>query len=322
MTVVIALAAGVGIVGIVGRSRARPEPPATSPDVVAPAPPVAAKPTLDPLCGPQPASLGPVFAGVEIGRVVDRLPDVPAPPGLDVKIALATTGRRVDSVDITVPLDPGYAECYQFADQLHQRWGHPGETDGGGETWRDAARDRAATFTQGSSDCTLRFFRVVPPEQWLNATRSSRVPIWAIGRPAAELEAALGLPPADDPKTLRWRDQSLGRFRNVELTAHLRRGRVVGITVAPPFDDLVADMLWQRLETLYGTPDIVEGHEESLEVRWRRAPSIRVDKYWGHDALVPHASLVGETTEVVAPTERRPRADDGVLVGITFGSLR
>lgn len=333
MSVSIALAVGVGIVGIVDRSRPRPEQPTTSfdspsaleSDDAGPpraTPPVEAERTLDLLCDTQPASLGSVFAGLELGRVVDRLPDVPPPSGLDVKISLLTTGRRIDGVDIKIPFDPGWAGCYQFAKQLHQRWGHPSEADEGSETWHDVAHDRVATFTQNFSDCTLRFFRVVSPEQWLNETRSSRVPIWAIGHPVAELEAALGLPPGDDPRELRWRDESLGDpFSDIELTAHLQRGRVVGIAVTPPFDNPVADILWQRLKALYGAPGVVESHEDTMEVRWRRVPGIRVGKYWGHDALVPQAILVGETgnVRVAAPTPRPPDADDGVVIGIMFG---
>ena len=151
---------------------------------------------------------------------------------------------------------------------------------------------------------------MVSPEQWLNETRSSRVPIWAIGHPVAELEAALGLPPGDDPKELRWRDESLGDpFSNIELTAHLQRGRVVGIGVTPPFGDSVADILWHRIKALYGAPGVIASHEDTMEVRWRRVPGIRVGKYRGDAYVVP----------IAAPTPRRPDADDGVLVGITFG---
>jgi hypothetical protein len=349
MTVGIVLTVGLGIVGIVDRSPARPKHPTTSFDVAPSAlePEVASLPqatqpvaaertpramqtiaaerTLDLLCGAQPASLGSVFAGFELGRVVDRLPDAPTRSGLDVKISFATTGRRVDGVDIAVPWDHGYAGCYQFAEQLHQRWGAPSETNEASETWQDVAHEQAATFTQRRRDCTLRFFHVVSPEQWLNRTRSSRVPIWAIGRPVAELEATLGLPPGDDPKTLRWNDASLGRFGDIELTANLQRGRIVGIMVTCRFAELltprskipVDEILWQRLKALYGAPDFIKGHEDTIEVRWRRVPGISVDKYWGQDTLFLVGILAGEPR---GATPRPPNADDGVLVGILFGT--
>lgn len=313
-TVCIALTVGVGIVGV-----SRLDQPTPSFDVssltLEYADPTS---TLDLLCGAQPATFGTLLDGIELGRVVDKLPEV-TPPS-DVKIALLTTGRRVDGVDITIPADPGWASCYQFTKQLHKQWGDPSESSGGSEIWRDAAHHRVATFTDNVGDCSLRFSREVPAEQWLNKTKSSLVPIWAIGRKVTELEKALGLPPGDDPDELTWRDESLGDpFSDIELTAHVRRGRIIGITVAPPFESAVADILWKRLKTLYGAPDIVTGHEDAMEVRWRRA-GISAGKYWGQDALVPQVvPVAGGGVKLVSPPPPTPHADDGVLVSITFG---
>src|SRR5512147_2744536 len=107
MTVSIALVAGVGIglVGLADRSEPPPpEPTAMTVDASSPGfvsddvkrRAAVVKRTLDLLCGTRPAQLGPMFDGVELGRLVDRLPDVRTPPTLDAKVELLTTGRRVD----------------------------------------------------------------------------------------------------------------------------------------------------------------------------------------------------------------------------------
>ena len=299
-------------------------PQRSAPDEAA-APPPATPPsdverTLDLLTGASPASLGSAFAGVELGRVVAQLPSVSPRAGL-ATISLLTTGRRVDGADIKIPWDPGWAGCYQFMEKLHHRWGQADEVTAGHETWHDVAHARAATFIQDFTDCNLRFFRLLAPEQWLNETRSSLVPVWAIGHPVAELEAELGLPPGDDPAVLAWRDESLGD-RAVELTAHVQHGQVVGITVAPPFTDPVAEILWERLKAVYGPPELTKAYEESIEVRWRRAPGIEVGKYWGHDAIPmgPHGPGEKRGVTGTAPMPRPPTVDDGVLTIITFGT--
>jgi len=155
----------------------------------------------------------------------------------------------------------------------------------------------------------------------VDETTSSLIPIWAIGRPVAELEAALALPHGDDPKALVWRDQSLGDpHRDVEITAHVRRGRVVGISVVPPFGDPVADILWQRLVTLYGEPDRVSSHEELVDVRWRRRPGIRVARYW--EPIAPHMFIADEHGVRFADSRpEKPDAHSGALISIGFGNV-
>ena len=230
-------------------------------------------------CGTERATLGSLFHGITLGQTTR--PTLPPAAGLGpyIGLELEMNATRVDAIVIRIsdmvrqpPL------CPVLQDRLAKAWGPP--TD---HRWE--AGDRAVEFTTGDPpSCALRFYRMTPPEQWLNASRESVVPIWAIGRPITELRVALAplQPEERDPKyfgpSIRWQDISISGDK-IWLTAFHQRGRVIGIAVE--LDEDRGLKAWRRLDAMFGAPDPAHVHEDTQSWKWRRGPGISLSNWVG-----------------------------------------
>jgi hypothetical protein len=253
--------------------------------------------------GTEPATLGSWFGKLAIGGVEQpRLPQ--AMPGVDVR--LVTSGQRIDGVDIKIAAD----SCAQVERHLAKLWGPPGDEGWLSKSGAQGARLEKSVDLDGS--CELRFFRRVTPQQWLSWSRQSVVPLWAIGKPVAELETAIsGFLPEHDDEDIRWRDTAIDGT-HVALTASVRAKRVVGITVSTEMGSRSAPV-WQRLRAMFGPPDSATTHEDSHRWEWRRALRIEVSTFVGD--LPPTRP---GTPPRIAPTPAMPR-DPGFPLSIVFG---
>lgn len=251
--------------------------------------------------GAERATLGAWFGKLAFGGTeAPKLPE--APPG--VKVELVRIGQRIDGVDLTAPAD----SCDELQSRLAKLWGTPNdEGHDYGEGWISKSGLQGAVFEGNSGfdlPCRLHFFRRVSPEQWLNSSSHSVVPIWAIGKPVADLEAAIAvMGPEHDEHGMHWQDTAIDGA-HVTLTAELRGRRVVRVTVQTEIGTSTKPV-WQRLLAMFGKPDPATIHEDTVLWRWRRMPGIELGTFAGD--LPPRTP------------PRTPVEPGGFPVSISFG---
>lgn len=262
-------------------------------------------------CGAERASLGSVFRGMVLGQATKAtLPPTEA-LGSDIELELEMNGTRVDGVVITISdtvREPPL--CPMLRDKLAKAWGPPT-----GDRWEARSRDRALEFTiSNPPSCTLHFYRIVPANKWLNTSRRSVVPLWAIGKPSTQLERALAplQPEVQDteysPPSLRWHDTAISGEK-IELTAYYARSRVIGIEVRLEVDpDLQA---WRRINAVFGAPGPVDVGDGMQTWRWPRAPGIVLEN-WVGDRLPPRPGQPRNQ-------DMHPKKPDETYTTILFG---
>jgi hypothetical protein len=140
----------------------------------------------------------------------------------------------------------------------------------------------------------------VSPQQWLNTSRKSVVPIWVIGKPATELEATISvLQPTRNDTEIAWEDTALDGSR-VRLTATLSGTRIQTIRAS---SSMAPEQEWKRLIAMFGKPGAaVMDDEGTVRWTWRKAPGVQIATFAG--SLPP-------------PT---PPAEPGFPIEITFGA--
>jgi len=258
-----------------------------------------ASPSLSSLYGSERASLGSFFGNFKLGQTVE-----PTLPTDTFGVELETNNARVDGVVISISDTASAPPCRQLRTQLEKAWGTPAD-HWGGVIWQARSRDRAATFEMTSAPgCRLHFYRLVPPNQWLNTSKQSSVPIWAIGTSIADLKAALTTvrpaerDPAFYPPSIDWEDVSINGD-HAKLTAYYKHGKVIGIECELDYDlDLQA---WKRLNALFGTPGPAVVQTDNQQWRWRRAPGIVLDNWVGDLPTPAPGQPLG--TQDMHPTE-------------------
>ena len=246
--------------------------------------------------GTERATLGSWFGKLAFGGV-----DAPQlrRPLQGVKVELVRIGQRIDGVDLEIPA----TACDGLEAALTSRWGPPND-DGHnyGIGWYAKSGTQAAVYETNSGfdlPCRLRFFRRVSAQQWLNRSRQSVVPLWAIGKPVAELETSITvLAPTLEDHELRWEDTAIDGT-HVKLSAEVRGKRVIRISVSVDTNVLQA---WHRLLALFGKPGPSHMLDDTLSWRWHHAPTIEVDTFVGD-----------------LPPPRLPTEPSGFPLTITFG---
>jgi hypothetical protein len=266
-----------------------------------------AAPDLSVYYGTERASLGVWFGTLTLGTVdAPKLP--PGQPGIAVE--LVRIGHRIDGVNITFPPD----SCADVDRRLSHVWGPP-NADGGsfGEGWASTSGLQGARFEGNSGfedvECRLRFFRRVTPAQWLNTSMQSVVPLWAIGRPAAKLEAAIAvLEPARGKNQIEWQDTAIDGS-HIKLAAEVDRDQVVRVVVSTEMETN-AKQIWQRLLDVFGKPAAATTHEDSVTWRWPRA-GVELGTYF--DPPPPMLPATAPRPPPPIPTEPR-----GLPMSISF----
>ncbi|MGE0868052.1 MAG: hypothetical protein AB7P03_05815 [Kofleriaceae bacterium] len=108
----------------------------------------------------------------------------------------------------------------------------------------------------------------VAPGRWIDETRSSIVPLWALGRPVHELLTTVpGI--ADQDGQLQWQAVGLGRTGTPTLiTVEIENNKVVWISAAADASIETIAELQQVLTARYGPPS------GDKRLRWNRQPPL------------------------------------------------
>ena len=258
--------------------------------------------------GTERATLGTWFGKLALGGL-----DTPARPASSagVEVRLVTIGRRLHGIDIEIPEQ----SCGELTLRLAKLWGPA--TDEGWQAKSGAQGAKLEPSLGADYPCKLRFFRRVSPEQWLNTSRQSVVPLWAIGKPAAELEPVIAtLQPEHDQDngSLSWQDAAIDGSR-VSLTAYVHAKRIAAIRVLTEFEAHDNPYVWKRLRAMFGKPDSAAARDDSLEWRWRRAPRIVLATFVG-DGIPP--TYDPRTKRFTTPSIPAWRLDDAGQSGFPF----
>ena len=270
----------------------------------------AAQPDLSIYYGTERATLGAWFGTFTFGGV--DAPQLPRPQA-GVEVELVRIGHRIDGVTIQFPAET----CDDLESALTKRWGSPNGTSlEYGVAWSSKSGAQGAKFEGNSGfdlPCRLLFFRRVSPQQWLNTSRKSVVPLWAIGKPAAQLEAAIAmLEPAHEDNTIRWEDTAIDGT-HATLSAELRGTKIARVVVQT--EDAGDKPAWHRLLAMFGKPSSSKVVEDTVSWRWHHAHGIEVSTFVG--TLPPIAPVPGRPHQVrvVVPSE------PGFPISISFGKI-
>jgi hypothetical protein len=224
------------------------------------------------LYGPKPASLGPAFAGTELGMPEAEFDRV-ARPRLD-----ALQSRASVSIDSELPygvLDTLRISITDGADAnleqlLGQAWGPPVTRDDGTEVWLDPATHHRAMLTPGA---TLIFSRYTPLASWIDGKGP---PAWLklVGTSVDQLRRQPDVAQADqfDDGTLSWTMPAL-EASDVPITffASTKAGKIVGVMIRVAGAAATLDTLRDGLVAALGTPVSTDGEDH-----WPSKPEVKL----------------------------------------------
>lgn len=224
------------------------------------------------LYGPKPASLGPAFAGTELGMTEAEFDRV-ARPRLD---DLQSRG----SVSIDSELPYGVLDTLRIStndgsdanlDQLLGRaWGPPVTRDDGLEVWLDPATHHRAMFTPGA---TLIFSRYTPLASLIDGKGP---PAWLklVGTSVDQLRRQPDVAQADqfDDGTLSWTMPAL-EDSDVPITffASTKDGKIVGLMIRVAGGAATLGALRDGLIAALGTPVSTDSED-----RWPTKPEVKL----------------------------------------------
>ncbi len=268
--------------------------------------------SLRDLYGPEPASLGTLFAGVELGmtevpsELERRLGKFAEAAHIDAAAHLEVTTnfgdrkqlradhgaasedepcvdcrRQLTRITITPrPELDGELACELLSSQLEEAWGTSVKSDVGAH-WLSPSTGHRATLVE-TDRCELTFDRFVPIDKFLNASPTSIVPIWAIGGPRSKLIESLGMngnAPSDDRsgEPFRWDAPGLGaQLGSTTLTAYVKNGKIVTITAStnPSLTD-ASEVIDQISRVFHVSPT------GTGTLRWKTTPPIEIDRNHG-----------------------------------------
>jgi hypothetical protein len=226
------------------------------------------------LLGDEPATLGSLFDGVQLG----------APAGAFQPESVRTALRDAAEV-VSVDWDVDAARLNGLTIRLKGEDYGCGLKDavvawgGDGQMWQNPRTHQRAMLE--NVECALKFERYAEPEQWLDKSDASIVPMSAVGQPAAKLHARV-LDKMDDGSDgedeFGWHDIGLaGEQGTTTLFANTKGGKVVAITAT--FRGRVAfDALVERITKLTGVKPTraADGDDDygGPRVTWKSKPPI------------------------------------------------
>lgn len=225
------------------------------------------------------ASLGPALPGFSLGMTAEAYEARHAELEEPDHIGFELEGEQTLHTITIVPYFGGIATepCDAVGTQLSTKWG-AGAAIVSGRSWVDPIARQRAVFRSRAEGCELRFERYAPAAAWIDRSRGSVVPVWAIGRKLEELQAHLdsrptvdGNPDANpDEGELAWSDVGLGVAGEgrTQLSARAVNGRIAWIeagvaigTGATADGELIA-----QLNKLFGKGSTDEG-----PMQWKRS---------------------------------------------------
>lgn len=204
------------------------------------------------LVGDEVASLGPAFAGIQLGGSSAQAEDLAVERRMrslrdtyDVDPTLLREGDTLAGIDIRLrePL------CGELAVMLPKRWS-PGDVVDGRRVWMTGNQ---RVVLESAETCTLRFERVVHVADWLSGSRTSLVPTWAIGQPAAALVDTIGDRANVTSFEVRWTVPGIGvGTGGTTLVAQVRKGVVVSLAARVQTDPATRDAVIARVGEVTG----------------------------------------------------------------------
>jgi hypothetical protein len=217
------------------------------------------------IVGAEPASFGPLLAGVHLGASAsDFQPE-------DVRRALADAS---DVLSVEWDVDSAHLNgvTLQLKDDCAplvaatEAWGA-----GNGGVWENPATHQRARLDLDA--CSLQFERYADLDHWLDRGDGSIVPMSAVGQPPDKLHARVaGAIERDDDDGFEWHDLGpAGTFGSVHLTATIEHGKIVQITAEPPPSSPI-DAIAVRVSKLVGTPG--KHDDDALSTQWKSKPPI------------------------------------------------
>lgn len=223
------------------------------------------------LYGAEPATLGTAFSNIKLGASEDAF----TAPTLDgVSIDPTFEHGRLASVSITPD------DCAPLAQQLTKAWGLGASTDVA-RHWIHPLLHQRATLGE-ADDCVLELEPYVDPAQWINKSKTSTVPLWALGMTRDKLLRTLGnreLDQAEDE--ISWTETGLGYGEGyTSIIAVFENNKVVTVIAMSKSAEVTRDALEEHLTTLYGQPT------GDAELRWAKKPPIQLQRLDGYSVYV------------------------------------
>ncbi|MGE5180986.1 MAG: hypothetical protein ACM31C_02945 [Acidobacteriota bacterium] len=219
------------------------------------------------LVGSDPASLGSLFDGVQLGAPAgsfqpDSVRSEIASHSDVVSVDWDVGQSRLDGVTATLLGD----DCEPLVEAIGA-WG-----TGRDGRWENPASHQRAEFDRVA--CSVHFERYVDTEAWIDRKDTAIVPLGAIGQPAQKLYdrvQPLLSGDLDTDDSFSWRDLGLaGAIGDTTLTAYKKNGKVIGLNVIFHTDGAGIDALEVRLTKLLGTRPTQPAADDDLgAVTWK-----------------------------------------------------
>lgn len=223
------------------------------------------------LYGAEPATLGAAFSNIKLGASEDAF----TPPTLDgVTIDPTFEHGRLTSVSITPD------DCEPLAQQLMTAWGR-GASGDVARHWVHPLLHQRATLDE-SDGCVLELESYVDPAQWINKSKTSTVPLWALGMTRDKLTRTLGNREIDQSEDeISWTETGLGYGEGyTSIIAVFENAKVVTVIAMSKSAEATRDALEEHLTTLYGQPT------GDAELRWAKKPPIQLQRLDGYSVYV------------------------------------
>jgi hypothetical protein len=219
--------------------------------------------------GDKAATLGPLFAGVELGAPSGSFQPEPARLRIQNATEYVTVDYELDASSL-VAIELRFTDvaedgCSDLSERIRGKWG-------AAAVWGKWTAGHQRAHLDG---CLLTVGQFVDPAQWVGRGDKAIVPLDLIGKPAKQLTAKLG-PTADfGDEAATWTRAGLGPLGTgtTRLSADFDHGKIVAVSATATVDDddtaqAVVDVLKKQL----GNP--VEGTDGEFDLVWKRNPQI------------------------------------------------
>jgi hypothetical protein len=234
------------------------------------------KQVLHQLLGDEPATLGSLFEGVQLGAPAGAFQPESVRRALRDASEVVSVDWDVDAArlnGLTIRLKGDDYGC--GLKDVVASWG------GNGTLWANPRTHQRAELDDLA--CTIHFERYAEPEQWLDKGDASIVPVSAVGQPAAKLHSRV-LDKMDDGSDgedeFGWHDIGVaGAMGTTTLFASTKAGKVVAITATFRGDATSFETLSERITKVTGvkptrTLDSKRYDDGAPTMIWKSKPPI------------------------------------------------
>lgn len=224
------------------------------------------------LYGAEPATFGSAFDGIKLGG-----PDVSSEQRarlteLEDKIGFSIDGQVLGGKLVAVTAIS--EDCTTLEGQLIRVWGEGENNEMEDRHWVHPIQQQRATLAhEGDDECWLLFEPYATVDQWFNKTRTSVVPLWALGKTRDNLVKMLAeRVESDENNEISWQAPGLGHGAGAtHLTAAHENGKIIRVVAMTDAVALTVSDLTEHLTKLHGPP------AEDEPLTWSRKPPIKLE---------------------------------------------